>query len=57
MNTLNRSEMETKAAEAIEKMGVNIDPKMVISDMPVGHKQFTEIARELSKEQLKLWVH
>ena len=44
MNTLNRSEMETKAAEAIEKMGVNIDPKMVISDMPVGHKQFTEIA-------------
>ena len=56
MNTLNRSEMETKAAEAIEKMGVNIDPKMVISDMPVGHKQFTEIARELSKEQLKLLI-
>ena len=56
MNTLNRSEMETKAAEAIEKMGVNIDPKMVISDMPVGHKQFTEIARELSKDQLKLLI-
>ena len=29
---------------------------MVISDMPVGHKQFTEIARELSKEQLKLLI-
>lgn len=56
MNTLNRSEMEQKAAEAIEMMGVNIDPKMVISDMPVGHKQFTEIARELSKEQLKLLI-
>ncbi len=56
MNTLNRGEMEKKAAEAIELMGVNIDPKMVISDMPVGHKQFTEIARELSKEQLKLLI-
>ena len=37
-------------------MGVSIDPKMVISDMPVGHKQFTEIARELSKEQLRLLI-
>ena len=56
MNTLNRSEMERKAAEAIEMMGVSIDPKMVISDMPLGHKQFTEIARELSKEQLRLLI-
>ena len=37
-------------------MGVKIDQNMVISDMPVGHKQFTEIARELSKEQLKLLI-
>ena len=37
-------------------MGVKIDADMVISDMPVGHKQFTEIARELSKEQLKLLI-
>lgn len=56
MNTLDRSDMEKKAAAAIEMMGVNIDPKMIISDMPVGHKQFTEIARELSKEQLRLLI-
>ena len=37
-------------------MGVHIDANMVISDMPVGHKQFTEIARELSKEHLKLLI-
>ena len=37
-------------------MGVNIDQNMRISEMPVGHKQFTEIARELSKEQLKLLI-
>ena len=53
MNTLNRSEMDERAANAIEMMGVSIDRRMVISEMPVGHKQFTEIARELSKEQLR----
>ena len=56
MNTLNRKSMDEKAAAAIELMGVSIDRKMTISDMPVGHKQFTEIARELSKEQLKLLI-
>ena len=56
MDTLERGEMEKRAADAIELMGVDVDRKMMISDMPVGHKQFTEIARELSKEQLKLLI-
>lgn len=56
MNTLDRKEMDSRAASAIDKMGVSIDRNMVINDMPVGHKQFTEIARELSKEQLKLLI-
>ena len=56
LNTLNYKEMDSRSAEAIEKMGVHIDADMVIRDMPVGHKQFTEIARELSKEQLKLLI-
>jgi len=56
LNTLNRSAMKQSAGDAIEKMGVEIDGEMVINDMPVGHKQFTEIARELSKEQLKLLI-
>jgi len=56
LNTLDRKQMKTRADEAIRKMGVHIDGQMVISDMPVGHKQFTEIARELSKEQLKLLI-
>ena len=56
LNTLDYKKMKTKAAEAIDKMGVEIDQNMVISDMPVGHKQFTEIARELSKDQLKLLI-
>ena len=56
LNTLNRKEMEDRAAAAIELMGVNLDQKMLISDMPVGHKQFTEIARELSKQHLKILI-
>ena len=56
LDTLDYKEMDNRAAKAIEKMGVAIDQKMVISSMPVGHKQFTEIARELSKENLKLLI-
>ncbi|USF25793.1 Xylose import ATP-binding protein XylG [Firmicutes bacterium ASF500] len=56
LNTLDYKEMDRRASAAIEKMGVEIDAKMVISSMPVGHKQFTEIARELSKDQLKLLI-
>ena len=56
MDTLNYKEMDEREKRAIEKMGVEIDAKMVISSMPVGHNQFTEIARELSKENLKLLI-
>ena len=56
LDTLDRKEMDERAAKAIEKMGVSIDQHMMISSMPVGHKQFTEIARELSKEQLRLLI-
>ncbi|MBR3020152.1 MAG: sugar ABC transporter ATP-binding protein [Clostridia bacterium] len=56
LNTLNRKAMDDQSAAAIEKMGVKIDGNMVINSMPVGHKQFTEIARELSKDQLKLLI-
>ena len=56
LNTLDYKEMDKRAEAAIEKMGVHIDADMRISDMPVGHKQFTEIARELSKDQLKLLI-
>ncbi len=56
LNTLDRKDMDARSEDAIERMGVHIEGSMSISDMPVGHKQFTEIARELSKEQLKLLI-
>ncbi len=56
LNTLDYNEITGRAEMAIEKMGFSIDQAMVINDMPVGHKQFTEIARELSKDTLKLLI-
>ena len=56
LNTLDFADMKEKAEKAIDKMGFHIDADMPINRMPVGHKQFTEIARELSKEQLKLLI-
>ncbi len=56
LNTLDYDEITGRAEHAIEKMGFSIDSGMTISEMPVGHKQFTEIARELSKDQLKLLI-
>ena len=56
LNTLDRKKITEDARTAIDKMGVKIDDQMVIADMPVGHKQFTEIARELSNDKLKLLI-
>ena len=56
VDTLDRKEMHRIAIEAIEKLGVDLDPDMLVSSMPVGHKQFTEISREISKPNIKLLV-
>ncbi len=56
LDTLDYNEITGRAEKAIDKMGFTVDKNMVISEMPVGHKQFTEIARELSKDQLKLLI-
>lgn len=56
LNTLDRKPMDEKARQAIGLMGMAIDADMRIDSMPIGHMQFTEIARELSKDQLKLLI-
>ena len=56
LNTLGYKKMDEQADDAIDRMGIEIDSKMRINNMPVGHKQFTEIARELSKKNLRLLI-
>lgn len=50
LNILDRNQMEEISKRAIARLNVPLDSDMLVSQMPVGHKQFTEIARELSKE-------
>ncbi|MDR2597911.1 MAG: sugar ABC transporter ATP-binding protein [Treponema sp.] len=54
--TLRRGKMRERSQKTIAKLGVNIGADTVVSEMPVAHKQFTEIAREISREQVKLLV-
>ena len=48
--------IEKRAGNAISQLGIEIDPNTVINEMPVAHKQFTEIAREIEREKTKLLV-
>ena len=56
LNLLNREEMKRRAIEAIKILEIELDPEMVVKEMPIGHKQFIEIAREIDRKSLKLLV-
>lgn len=56
MSMLNRPDMKKRAISAINTLGVKLDPDMLISEMPIGHRQFTEIAREINRNKIKLLV-
>ena len=56
MSVLDRMNMKKRAESAIARLGVAIDADMKVSEMPVGHKQFTEIAREIDRDGVRLLV-
>ncbi|MBQ9239272.1 MAG: sugar ABC transporter ATP-binding protein [Treponema sp.] len=56
MSVLDRRAMNERAQNAIDRLGVKIDGAMPVSEMPVGHKQFTEIAREIDRDNVRLLV-
>ncbi|MCL1873718.1 MAG: sugar ABC transporter ATP-binding protein [Clostridiales bacterium] len=56
LSTLDRHKMNLSAKEVIELLGVNLEPDMLVSDMPVGHKQFVEIAREVNREKVRVLI-
>lgn len=56
LETVDMKEMRRMAQRAIETLGVQLDPDTLVSEMPVGHKQFIEIAREIDREKVKLLV-
>lgn len=54
VSTLDRRSMEQRASRALNTLGVNISPDMIVSEMPVGYKQFIEIAREIDRKNTRL---
>jgi len=56
LSTLDRQKMNLSAMEVFELLGVNLAPDMLVADMPVGHKQFVEIAREVDRENVKVLI-
>lgn len=56
LKTLDRAAMHSRAAKAIDKLSVDLDGETLISELPVGHKQFTELCREIDKQNTRLLV-
>jgi simple sugar transport system ATP-binding protein len=56
LSSLKNEEMIKRAQKAIDTVGVDLDAKTLVSEMPVAHKQFTEIAREIDREATKLLI-
>jgi simple sugar transport system ATP-binding protein len=48
--------MSSDATEALSSLGLSIDDWAPVSGLPVGHKQFVEIAREIDKRDLSVLV-
>lgn len=56
LRTLDLTGMRQRATATIGKLNFPLDPDMPVSEMPVGHKQFTEIAREIDRTNTSLLV-
>lgn len=56
LETINMKKMRNQAKSDIDTLGVEINPDTFVSEMPVGHKQFIEIAREIDREKVKLLI-
>lgn len=44
------------SGDSLDKLGIKIDTNELVSEMPVGHKQFIEIAREITRKNVKLII-
>lgn len=48
--------MHESAQESIDKLEIELDSHTLVGELPVGYKQFLEIAREINKENVKLLI-
>jgi len=56
LQSLDHDQMYADSRKALERLNIGIDEYALIAGLPVGHMQFTEIARELDKQNLRILV-
>lgn len=56
VNLLDIEAIKSQARESLDELGMNIPENTLVSNLPVGHMQFVEIAREIDKRNIKLLV-
>jgi len=54
--TLDMEAMAADARKALDSVGMGIEEYTLVQGLPVGYKQFVEIAREIDKQGVKLLV-
>ena len=53
---LNMGQMNSDSRKALDKLGIGIEEYVTVAGLPVGYMQFTEIAREIDKTNVKMIV-
>ncbi|MGL6113891.1 MAG: sugar ABC transporter ATP-binding protein [Cetobacterium sp.] len=53
---LNIEDNKNRAKGALKHLELNVDVETIVDELPVGHMQFIEIAREIERENTKLLV-
>lgn len=53
---LDMKKMNKDARKALDTLGIGIEEFTKVAGLPVGYKQFIEIAREIDKQEIKLLV-
>lgn len=56
LNLIDQAAMHAEARTALETLGIDLNANSRVGSLPVGYKQFVEIARELDKKNTKLIV-
>lgn len=56
LESLDMPKMRQDTKKALDTLGVSIDEQLSVAGLPVGYKQFVEIARELDKSEINLIV-
>ncbi len=56
MESLDRPAMIRDTNQALDRIGMDIEEYVKVAGLPIGYKQFVEIAREIDKRGIKLLV-